>query len=362
MQIRVMGRALLAAAFGLGCLAVSARSGSAQPKAAQPKAAQPKAAQPKATTPDAGLTPEAAAHRAEVVAQFEGTQITIGQLEDAIRDQNPFMQQRYLAPEAIRAMLDRSLRFELLAAEARRRGYDKNEAVTLAVKQNEVQALIKQQFDDKFTEASIPPEDVKKYYDEHIAEFVRPESRRASLLIVASEADAKALLPKAKAADLRAFRELARTQSVDPTNKQRGGDLGYFDASGHLIDESGPVDSVDAALAKATFALKTVGDTSGVVKVAERFAIVRLAGLRPAQSDTPASANERIRVRLWRERRQAAIDAKLAALRTEVKPEVHPELVDAVKLELAPVLPPGKGMPAGFPQTRTGPVMRAPGE
>jgi peptidyl-prolyl cis-trans isomerase C len=345
MHRRVMWRTWLVALFAAALSGV--RSGSAQLKAA---------------AVDAGPTPEQLAHRAEVVAQFEGVQITVGELEDAIRDQNPFMQQRYLAPEAIRAMLDRSLRFELLAAEARRRGYDKAEAVTLAVKQNAVQALIKQQFDDKFTQESIPAEDVKKYYDAHIDEFVRPESRRASLLIVASEAEAKALLARAKAADMRAFRELARTQSIDPTNKERGGDLGYFDATAHLIDAVGTVDSVDAELAKATFALKTVGDTSGVVRVAERFAIVRLAGLRPAQSDTPAAANERIRVRLWRERRQVAIDAELASLRAQLKPEVHPELVDSVKLELAPPLPPGKGMPAGFPQTRAGPIMKAPEE
>jgi hypothetical protein len=87
-----------------------------------------------------------------------------------------------------------------------------------------------------------------------------------------------------------------------------------------------------------------------------------LAGLRPAQSDTQTAANARIRVRLWRERRQAAIDAKLAQLREEVKPEVHPELVDAIKLELAPINASNKGMPPGFPQTRPGPIMRAPAE
>ena len=351
MQIRVTWRSVCVAASALA-LAVAVR----------PSSAQPKAAAPSASALDAGPSAEELAHRAEVVAQFADTKITVGEIEAAILEQNPYMQKRYLAPEAIRAMLDRSLRFELLAAEARRRGYDKQPAVELAVKQNAVQAFIKQEFDDKFTEDSIPADEVKKYYDAHLDEFVRPESRRASLLIVGSEPEAKALLVKAKSSDMRSFRELARTQSVDPTNKQRGGDLGYFDATGKLVDAAGPVDSVDAGLAKAIFALKTVGDTSGVIQVGERFAIVRLAGLRPAQSDTAAAANERIRVRLWREQRQAAIDAKLAALRADLKPEVHPELVDAVKLELAPVLPPGKGLPQGFPQTRTGPIMRPPAE
>jgi parvulin-like peptidyl-prolyl isomerase len=333
--------------FVLSACCVSALFASVSEGRAQPKAAQ---------------SADDAARRALVVAQFDDTRITVGQIETAILEQNPFMQKRYLSPDAVRAMLDRSLRFELLAAEARRRGYDKHAEVELAVKQNAVQSFIKHEFDDQFTEDSIPPQDIKKYYDEHLNEFVRPESRRASLLIASSEPDAKALLAQAKSADLRTFRELARTKSVDESNKQRGGDLGYFEASGRLVDAPSPNDSIDPAIAKATFALKNVGDTSGVVHAGERFAIVRLAGLRPAQSDTQAAANARIRVRLWRERRQSAIDAKLAALREEIKPEVHPELVDLIKLELAPVAAANKGMPPGFPQTRPGPIMRPPAE
>jgi peptidyl-prolyl cis-trans isomerase C len=319
---------------------------------------------PALTQPAAANTPalsaEEAARRAEVVAHVGTASITVGQLEDAILSQNPFMQQRYVSAEAVRELLDRSLRFELLAAEAQRRGYAEHAAVTLAVKQNTVQALIKQEFDDKITQDSIPADDVKKYYDEHLDEFVRPESRRASLVILATEAEAKALLPEAKTADVRTFRELARTKSVDETNRQRGGDLNYFDASGRLLDTAG--ESVDVAVAKAAFALKQVGDTSGVVSMADRFALVKLTGQRPAQEDTRRQADERIRMRLWRERRQAAIDAKLDELKKRVKPEVHPEFVDLVQLDTGSALPPGRGLPSGFPHTRPGPIMTPPAE
>jgi peptidyl-prolyl cis-trans isomerase C len=306
------------------------------------------------------LSADESARRAEVVAHAGTASISVGQLEDAMLSQNPFMQQRYVSPEAVRELLDRSLRFELLAAEAQRRGYAKHEAVTLAVKQNTVQALIKQEFDDKITQASIPADDVKKYYDEHLDEFVRPESRRASLVVLATESEAKALLPEVKVADVRTFRELARTKSVDETNRQRGGDLQYFDAGGRLLDTAG--ERVDVALAKAVFALKQVGDTSGVVNLGERFAIVKLTGQRPAQENTRREADERIRMRLWRERRQAAIDAKLDELKKRLKPEVHPELVDSVQLDTGSALPPGRGLPSGFPHTRPGPIMTPPAE
>jgi peptidyl-prolyl cis-trans isomerase C len=204
----------------------------------------------------------------------------------------------------------------------------------------------------------MPAAAVKKYYDEHIDEFMRPEARRASVVIVASESEAKALLSDAKTSDLRAFRELVRTKSVDETNKLRGGDLHYFDATGQLVDETG---QVDPALAKAAFALKTVGDISPVVKTGERYAIVKLTGQRAATEESVRQVEERIRMRLWRDRRQAAIDAKLDELRKRLQPEVHPELVDAVHLDAAAVTPPGDGLPPGFPRTRpTQPVI--PGE
>jgi parvulin-like peptidyl-prolyl isomerase len=316
-------------------------------------------AQPTAATTPA-RTPEETARRAEVVAQFGATRLRIGQLEDTILEQNPFMQQRYVSAEAVRALLERSLRFEILAAEALRLGYDKGAAVRLAVKQNAVQTLIKQEFDDKITTESIADEQVAKYYAEHRDEFSQPETRRANLLIVASEAEAKALLSEAKAGDLRAFRELVRNKSVDLTNRQRGGDLRYFDVTGRLVDTTG--ESVDVAVAEAAFALKVVGDTSGVVKLGDRFGIVKLTGQKPKQEETLRQAEERIRMRLWRERRESAIDGKLSQLRQQLKPEVHPELVDLVQLDTGPALPPNKGLPSSFPHTRPGPIMNPPAE
>jgi parvulin-like peptidyl-prolyl isomerase len=341
-----------AAVWG-GCAVCLGLAGFASIGLTQPTAATATPAAPVTTA-------EEAARRAEVVAQFGATKLRVGQLEDTILQQNPFMQQRYVSAEAVRALLERNLRFEVLAAEALRLGYDKDVAVRLAVKQNAVQALIKQEFDDKITPESIAAADVAKYYAEHHDEFAHPETRRANLLIVATQDEANALLPEAKAGDLRAFRELARNKSVDLTNRQRGGDLRYFDATGRLVDTSG--ESVDVAVAEATFALKVVGDTSGVIKLGDRFAIVKLTGQRPKQDETLSQCDERIRTRLWRERREAAIDAKLGQLRQQLKPEVHPELVDLVQLDTGPALPPAKGLPAGFPHTRPGPIMNPPAE
>ena len=312
---------------------------------------------PRAAPAHKATDPAEVERRSLVVATFEGGAVTIGELEDAILDQNPLMQERYQTQDAVRALLDRSVRFALLAAEAKRRGYDKSPPVVLAANQSAVQQLIQHDFDDPITPESIPEDDVKAYYSAHIDEFVRGEGRRASVIIVADQAAADALFAKAESTDLRGFRDLARAQSLDETNKQRGGDLPYFDASGKGFDT--PDSTVDPAIAKATFALKEVGETSRPIQVGDRFAIVRYSGVRAARDETLREAADRIRQRLWRDRRQAAIDAHVEQLKQAQHYGVHRELIDAVKLESGPPLPPSDGLPGGFPHTPETPPQKA---
>lgn len=346
MQTRALVLSTLAIALAFGLVAGAVR--------AHP---QPLAADDVADVPPAHAAPSNDPRRAEVIARFDGGQVTIGDLEDTILDQNPFMQQRYLSSDAVKQLLERSLRFELLATEAEHRGYGRQEDVQQAVKQAAVQALIKHDVDDVITTQSISAADVKAYYDSHLKEFVRGEGRRASAILLADEAAAKALLPKAKAADAAAFRELARANTIDMTNKQRGGDLPYFTAQGAAFAQGDR--DVDPALANAVFALRNVGDTSDVVRLGNGFALLKLTGIRPAEDVTLAQADERVRSRLWRERRQAAIEAKVDVLKKEQKAVVHPELVDEVKFDQGPALPPNAGLPSGFPHTRT-PAFSAP--
>ncbi len=319
---------------------------------AEPKQATKQATKkPEVVAPAAAVDPAAeAARRAEVVAKFDGGAVTVGELEDAIGGESPYMRDRYKAPEERRALLDKSVRFELLALEAEKRGYGKNDAVEYSVKQNAVQAMIQKEFDATNSAESIPAADVKAYYDAHIDEFVRPELRRASLLLVATEAEAKALLEETKSADMRAFRELVRNKSLDEDNKLRGGDLRYFDSKGKVADEAAAV--IDPALAKAVFALKNVGDTTGPVKIERGFAIVKLTGSRPAHEEKLAEADARIRMRLWRERREAGIEGLLTDLRKQYKPEVHPELIDAIKFDTTAPVPPAANLPPGFPRQK----------
>jgi peptidyl-prolyl cis-trans isomerase C len=289
-------------------------------------------AAPKPPPAPAPLTEADKQRRAQAIVTYQGGEVTVGEIEDAIASQSPFMRERYRDPNNLKELLDKTLRFELLGKEAERAGIDKNDTVRQAVKQNAVQALMKAEFDDKMSAASIPQEDIAKYYQDHIDEYVQPAMQRASHVMVATEAEAKELLPKAKTMDLRAFRQLARDKSMDEASKLRGGDLRYFDHQGKARGETEP--SVPPPIVKAAFALKTVGDTAPQpIKIENGYSIVKLTGQRPAISRKLAEVEETIRVRLWRERRQQAIEAFVQTLRAQYKPETHPQLTETIKLE-----------------------------
>jgi len=342
--------AALGGQVALAQAAPAARSGSAAERAPKPAARKQSGA--KAAEQ---LDPAAEQRRrAEVVASFDGGEITVGQLEDTLAASAAFREDddRH-EPLAVAAALDRRLRFELLAAEAARRGYDKAPSVVQSVKQDAVQAMLEREIDATLTRQSISSEAVKQYYDAHIDEFVRPEMRRASRIVLASEADARALLAQAKASDMRAFRELARTRSLDDTTKLRGGDLGYFDAHGKPQEPGARIDPKTAA---ATFALGSLGDTSDVVQTDAGYVILKLIGLRQAHAQTPKDADETIRTRLWRQEREAAIDRMLTALKAELKPTTHPELIDAIRFDESGPLPAPPGVPPGFPDTKPAPA------
>lgn len=305
--------------------------------AASPTAAPTSAAAPAAATIDARL--------ALVIAKFTGGQITVASLEEDIKRQNPFMQARFLAPEALKDLYNRTLRFELLAQEADRRNIDERPDVQEAIKQNAVQTLYRKDFDEKITPESMTDADVQKYYDEHQEEFNRPALRRASHIVVATRDEAVALIEQVKKGDVAEFRRLAREKSIDQTNKSRGGDLRYFDASGKPRGEPGA--SVPEAIVKAVFAMKKVGDVSAQpVAIDGGFSVVKYTGERPAESRSLADSQTSIRARLWRQKRQEAMEAFVTQLRERLKPEVHPELVDAISLD---GVSPTSGIAPGFP-------------
>jgi peptidyl-prolyl cis-trans isomerase C len=294
------------------------------------------------------------ARRAQTVASFEGGKITVGDLEDEIEQQSPMMRERYFEPEQRKLLLEKMIRLEMLAREAEKRGYGQSPDVTAAVKQNSVQTMIREKFDAQISLDSIPLEEVKKYYDEHVSEFVRPEMRRGNRIVVATREEALQLIKQLQTGDLKEFRQIARERSLDQSTKMRAGDLGFFDKQGKSGSSEANRPPVEESVVKAVFSLAKEGDLSTKpIKIQSGFSVVKYTGRRPGVSRDLKDADTTIRKRLWRTKREEALKAFIARLRGRATPEIHPELVEAIQLESGP---PGADLMPGFPGThRPGP-------
>lgn len=302
---------------------------------AQPPAMDPTVEPPPPGTPPEDLTPADRARRAKRVAKIGAVEITVGDVEDAVNAQSPFLRARYQDQARLREFVQQMIRFELLAAEAERRGYGDNDAVVRSVKQNSVQALIRQEFDERITPESLPESDVEAYYESHEAEFHRDEMVRASHILLADRERAAQLAAELREGDARAFRQAAREHSIDRETKLRGGDLRYFNDEGRAFNARDA--EVDQNIVAAAFRLREVGDVvSEPVQVGENWSIIKLTGRRPAEHRSLEDSAQGIRLRLWRERRQQAIEDFVRGLRERYAPEVHDDRMAPIRLDTTP--------------------------
>jgi hypothetical protein len=273
--------------------------------------------------------------RALAVATYEGGAVTVGEIEDTIANSSPLIQATALEPAALRGFLDRNLRFELQLKEAERRGYRQDERVRKAAKENAVQRMTDHDINKPMSENPPTPEQLRAYFQSHIEAFSLREKRRARVLIVASAADARALLPQVKAADDATLKELVRTRGLDVPSRAKGGDLGNFDAKG--APESGDV-VVDPKLASAAFALPAAGAVSDVIELDDvagkaGYAILKLGSIRPGHVPKFEDVKVRVGRRYDDERYEKAVRAIADSQRELLKPVVHEELLQQVKLQ-----------------------------
>jgi parvulin-like peptidyl-prolyl isomerase len=174
--------------------------------------------------------------------------------------------------------------------------------------------------------------------------------RRASQIQVATEAEAKALLAKLKRGDREGFARLAREHSSDTRTQRQGGELGYFDAQGKV---DGRASEIPAPIVAAAFKLKQA-ELSGPIAHDGVYSLVLVTGEMSALAPKRAAVEAQLRGELARAQQQRAVEALVAQLRAEAKPEVHPELLDRI------VLPPAAALdfPQGFAAAPSDP--RAP--
>ncbi len=279
----------------------------------------------------------------EALAKIDETVITVGEFQNRINQQSPYVRARYTSIERKKEFLDNLVRFEVLAKEARGRGLEKDPEVLLTMKQLMIQKLMKEEFESRVKLEDISDAMCQAYFNAHPEEYNKPEEVRVAHLLVKDEKSAKKVLadPRVKGQEGENFRKLVAEYSQDLATKERGGDLRYFDAASKEIP---------AEIVKAAFALQNIGDVSAPVRSSAGLHILKLTGRHKALNRSWEEVKLQIRNKLYRDRRQTGMEEFVKGLRSKAKIEVHEDRLAKVRIEgTGPEAYRGPGVPPPAP-------------
>jgi parvulin-like peptidyl-prolyl isomerase len=236
--------------------------------------------------------------------------------------------------ERRRFLLDKLLRDEATLQEARRRGYDRHQAVRqemiARVLQDEVEALGKP--------AELLDADIERYYIDHMEELTRPKQVRVLQVFTRDRAVAEKAAVQARAAeriDVDAFSALVLKLSEDRFSRARGGDLGFIDQVSSVYPR---------AVVLAAFSLHNLYDVSDPVESERGFHVLKLVQRLPAFSPTLSQAAPDIRAKL----KGMIMERKKLALASALLSQADVE-IDHVELLRLP-------LPEGLPSSQTAPA------
>lgn len=251
-----------------------------------------------------------------VLARVGDEPVMLDEVERELRAQPEFMRARLADKARKREYVEGLIRNRLLVAEARRQKLDRLPEVQLAMDRVLVQQLLKQ-----LDSAAAPTDaEVQAWYDEHVAEFSRPERVQVSVVEFGGLARGK---PASRAevekevARLRALKEPARRDAFLALVQTRSTN----DASRSLQGDVGPrtreelTQLFGASAAQSVFSLAQPGDLSLPVETPRGFVIFRLTSKEPAQVRDFASEKQRIIARLSSESRSRRLEVLTRELR-----------------------------------------------
>jgi len=263
-----------------------------------------------------------------VLATIDGVDITVGEFQDRINRQSPYIRARYTSDEQKREFLNNLIRFEVLAQQAKNEGFDKDVDVVRSMKQVMIQKLMKARF-----ETGISPDDVKEdvmraYYEDNAAEFHKLEEVRVTAILLDSKAAADKVAKVALGSEgttNKGFRDLVMANSVDEDSKKAGGDLRYFTQESTEL----PKEVIDAA-----FALTKTGDVVGPIKASDgKFYIIKQTGHRKAVDKSFDEVKRQVQNRLYREMRTQAQKDFVETLKSKAKIKIFDDKLSTVKID-----------------------------
>jgi len=279
------------------------------------------------------------------VAVFGDDSITVEEVKARLAEMSAYARARYQTVADKKEYVDGLARFEMLAAEARKRGLANDPEVVEQAKKVMVQKLLQLELEERPN--PTPDSEVAAYYEKHKADYVKPEMVRLSHLFLGKDKKAKAeeLLAKAKELppmDYQRFGALVRENSEEPRTKPLDGDLRFLSKE-ELATQYGP------EVAKAAESLTQVGTVfPELVETEKGFHILKLGGRQQALNLTLDRVKTEIQNILLHDKKMANYQALLERLKTSQGYQVDEVALGKIEVDMKAAAVEAKGPMPGF--------------
>jgi peptidyl-prolyl cis-trans isomerase C len=265
------------------------------------------------------------------VATINGEAITVEDFERRLNGMAPYARARYNTIEKRRELLDSMVAFELLATDAKAKGYDKDPAVAFAMKDTMVRLMLAEEMRERVALADISPAEVERAWRERQDEHAqRPAQRRAAVIEVGDEKTMTTIvgrLDAVKDADVKTrvttFRKLASRYNLDVSVASVGGDVGFLPPPNLAKDRR--------EVARRAFELKRVGDISKPYKHMDQWNIVLLLDEKSNDSKSKEQSTSELRQYLYEQRRHEAREQFITELKQGKTISVDSDVLKSIK-------------------------------
>ncbi len=168
-----------------------------------------------------------------VLAVVNDKEITEGIVLKFLNDMGPQAAMQFQSPEGIKKVVEELVNQELIYFSALDEGLNNDEEFKRELKRHE-EGLLKQYAVSKIlSDISVSEEELLDYFNNNRIRFIKPESVRASHILVEALEEAEKALEEVKSG--LSFADAAKKYSSCPS-KEQGGDLGEF-TKGQMVPE-----------------------------------------------------------------------------------------------------------------------------
>ncbi len=168
-----------------------------------------------------------------VLAQVNDREITQQDVYAFLNNLGPQVAMQFQSSEGIKKLVDELVNQEVLYLNAVEAELDQEEAFKAEMEKVRENVLKQYALQKLLSGISATEDEIKSYYDEHKEYFVKPESIRASHILVEEEEEADEIFKEIE--EGLSFEEAASKYSLCPS-KEMGGDLGEFNR-GSMVPE-----------------------------------------------------------------------------------------------------------------------------